>query len=257
MSELETIAARNNVPVDAAEHVLEALVRGHGRMAQFNHPALGGMGQWTAGGMTMVGDMFNTSLQARVASLCTDLQPLVAQHATSGEGQSGSGAWWPHEFGQPATAGSQNDSQYAFFPEARRLALKSGDRVTVYDTGEHRIGGVSQQQGPGSDLSFTSQLGPVRLHDLRVVRAPADGHATPQAQGAPRPLHEQSAPARAPSSPQAAHGHGTPVAPSPRGGSSHSHDVLTTLERLSELRQKGVLTDDEFTAKKAELLQRL
>jgi hypothetical protein len=33
--------------------------------------------------------------------------------------------------------------------------------------------------------------------------------------------------------------------------------VLTTLERLAELHRKGVLTDQEFTAKKAELLSRL
>jgi Short C-terminal domain len=33
--------------------------------------------------------------------------------------------------------------------------------------------------------------------------------------------------------------------------------VLATLERLAELHQKGVLTDAEFAAKKAELLARI
>jgi hypothetical protein len=39
--------------------------------------------------------------------------------------------------------------------------------VRVYDTGDHRIGGVSQQQGATQTLSFSSQLGTVRLEDLK------------------------------------------------------------------------------------------
>jgi membrane protease subunit (stomatin/prohibitin family) len=34
-------------------------------------------------------------------------------------------------------------------------------------------------------------------------------------------------------------------------------DVMTTLEKLGELKAKGILTDDEFAAKKAELLKKL
>jgi hypothetical protein len=33
--------------------------------------------------------------------------------------------------------------------------------------------------------------------------------------------------------------------------------VFATLERLGELMQKGILTEEEFAAKKAELLSRL
>jgi hypothetical protein len=36
-----------------------------------------------------------------------------------------------------------------------------------------------------------------------------------------------------------------------------SKDVFTSLERLSDLRQKGVITDEEFEAKKREMLERL
>lgn len=32
---------------------------------------------------------------------------------------------------------------------------------------------------------------------------------------------------------------------------------MATLEKLGELRAKGILTDDEFAAKKAELLKKL
>lgn len=35
---------------DAVETLLHALVVGHGTQAQFTHPDLGGMGQWSQGG---------------------------------------------------------------------------------------------------------------------------------------------------------------------------------------------------------------
>ena len=34
-------------------------------------------------------------------------------------------------------------------------------------------------------------------------------------------------------------------------------DIAKTIERLAELRQKDILTEEEFAAKKAELLSRL
>jgi hypothetical protein len=34
-------------------------------------------------------------------------------------------------------------------------------------------------------------------------------------------------------------------------------DVMATLEKLGELKAKGVLTEEEFAAKKAELLKKL
>jgi membrane protease subunit (stomatin/prohibitin family) len=34
-------------------------------------------------------------------------------------------------------------------------------------------------------------------------------------------------------------------------------DVMATLEKLGELKAKGILTDEEFSAKKAELLKKL
>ena len=36
-----------------------------------------------------------------------------------------------------------------------------------------------------------------------------------------------------------------------------AEDVMATLEKLGELKSKGILTQDEFDAKKAELLKKL
>ena len=127
--------------------------------------------------------------------------------------------------------------RYAFFPATRRLAIELGGRLTVYDTGEHQIGGVSQQQGSGASLTFTSQHGMVRLADLPVVR-PAEAVESPAAVNAPA-IPPEPAPGR------------------PAGTAQASDDVMDKIERLATLRQKGILTEDEFAAKKAELLSRV
>jgi hypothetical protein len=59
--------------------LLQSLVNGNGTMAQFNHRDLGGGGQWMRGGMTMVGDMFNHGLKAKIEGLCSELSQLLAR----------------------------------------------------------------------------------------------------------------------------------------------------------------------------------
>ncbi|ACA15003.1 conserved hypothetical protein [Methylobacterium sp. 4-46] len=257
MLDLSAIAARHGVSVDAARHLAEALAQGGGTAAQFNHPDLGGMGQWSSGGMIMIGDMFNAGLKARVAALCADLAPIAGRLAAPA-------GWWPAELGHPASAGSQNGLRYAYFPDTRRLAVEAGGQLAVYDTGEHRIGGVSQQQGGASSLLFTSQFGPVRPEDLPLVsggaaQAPAPPVPAPpqlQVQGWAQPAPPPAAPQAPPAAPQAE----PPIpAPAPAAAAvpAAAGDPLALIERLAELHRKGVLTEAEFTTKKSELLGRL
>ncbi len=164
------IARRHGFSADAARAVADALSRGGGRMAQFNHPELGGMGQWSAGGMLMIGDMFNHALKARVDALCRDLAAMPAlPQSDAARRPAQTTHWWPDGLGTPSSTGAQNDMRYAYFPDQHRLAVTQDGRVRIYDTGDHRIGGFSQQQSGGQSLSFSSQLGPVRLEDLREV----------------------------------------------------------------------------------------
>jgi hypothetical protein len=241
------VARRNGVSEGAVDELLAALVTGGGSQAQFNHPDLGGMGQWSQGGMVMVGDMFNNALKVRVDALCTELAgllraaglfaPAVASRQSQSQGQPGaigvslfvpgslaSEEWWPAELGGPASVGAQNELRYAFFPATRRLAIARGSQVTVYDTDDHRIGGFSQQQTGDQSLTFTSQHGLVRVADLPVVGADA-------APGAPAPAG--------------------PAAP------AGADDIFAKIERLAVLRAKDILSAQEFEAKKAELLSRL
>ncbi len=239
-AEVEALARRHDVSPEAVLVLLYALERGGGDQAQFSHPDLGGMGQWSRGGMIMVGDMFNNALKARIDGLCRDTAALLGQPALMREERRSSeaGAWWPAGCGRPSASGAQNDRRYAFFPATRRLAIGHGDRVELYDTGEHRIHGVSQQQGHGSDLRFTSELGTVALHDLERVaidNQPTQREATP-ATSLPGSQRD-AVPAQV---------------PEPREG-----DVLDLLERLHALQRKGILSESEFAEKKRELLARL
>ena len=74
---IRDLAQRYSVSVDAVRTLLFAVSAGGGTLAQFDHPELGGSGQWMSGGMTMVGDMFNYGLKAKVSGLCADIASLL------------------------------------------------------------------------------------------------------------------------------------------------------------------------------------
>lgn len=280
---IDELAQRYGVSGGAVITLLQGLIASGGKMAQFSHPELGGMGQWTRGGMTMVGDMFNNALKAKVDGLCAELSDLLAHEpalARAGGSQSQNqsqggvanasqetslfipstggigGAWWPAELGTPASTGAQNNIRYAYFPEARRLAVDIGGKVTIYDTLGHRIGGVSQQQSTDASLTFVSQRGTVRLSDLPVTASLGEHSPSPRSSLAPAAAastsvrHEQpnvTRPAPAPSAgPQQA-----------AKGAATADDIFVKIERLAELRGKGILSEQEFAAKKTELMTRL
>ena len=270
------LAQRYGVSTAAVVTLLQALVHGHGTMAQFDHPELGGRGQWMPGGMVMVGDMFNQTLKATVDGLCAELatflvaSPLVpaapARSSMSGQKtppqqqQGGvrpatgsqaptavsvfvaspaghAGAWWPAELGLPAASGTQNAMRYASFPAQRRLVIAVHEHVWLYDTLDHQVSGVSQQQGPGSTVTFTSQHGLVEVTSLpliasgRVGSLDAESSASTPPAAVPPPASDRAA--------------------------APATDIVATLERLAELRHKGIVSEEEFATTKAELLRRL
>jgi hypothetical protein len=69
---IERMAKKHSVSPTAVEVVLTALRSGGGWIAQFRHADFGGMSQWSPG-MSMVGDMFNTQLKAKLDALCSDI----------------------------------------------------------------------------------------------------------------------------------------------------------------------------------------
>ncbi|WP_290648688.1 SHOCT domain-containing protein [Aquisalimonas sp.] len=211
---LARLAKRYEVSEDAALAAFHALSEGGGRMAQFYHPEFGGGVQWMRGGMTMIGDMFNNALRARVDGLCTEISDLIVEQSTepaapasgsrqgqrqsrstsrsdatsSSEGQGASFStapwnwaayerWWPESLGTPSATGAQNELAYAIFPEQRRVVIRFRGLVRVYDTGDHRVTGISQQQSRDATLTFTSQTGTVVLDRLRLLEERGDQSA--------------------------------------------------------------------------------
>lgn len=243
------VAERHGFTAATAEQVLLALRQGNGSQAQFNVPELGGLGQWSRGGMLMIGDMFNSALKARVDAFCSDLSGLVGESDLflSERAGGGSSVDWPAELGQASASGAQNDMRYAVFPGTRRLAVARGGKVTIYDTGEHVIGGVSQAQSGGRDLTFSSQHGPISLDDLPVVRDAGNSRET-------------SGPASARDEPPARSGESSTQAaadPKAKDASASPGDPVHLIERLAELHARGILSDSEFAQKKSEILGRL
>ncbi|GGM76723.1 hypothetical protein GCM10010967_05410 [Dyadobacter beijingensis] len=253
------IAARYKLQPETVESLLKAIIHGNGTMAQFNLPELGGQGQWMKGGMTMVGDMFNSSLRANVDKLAGELADLASttvlfedredeQRAASQAGidaprgaVKGSGFFsqpsssWPAVFGNPTSSGSQNNFRYAYFAPVHRLVVEDGGKRTIYDTKHHHITGISQQQGAASSYRFTSQEGQVDLSSLEVVSDPdASRQATPEMAYDVTSNTDLSAEARSP-----------------------QDIVIATIEKLNVLFEKGQISEEEFSTKKKELLDRL
>lgn len=273
---VRNLSERYGVSLDAVTSLLFAVSNGGGTMAQFNVPELGGSGQWMQGGMTMVGDMFNSGLQSRVSGLCSELSSLLRsqnvfappppQFAPQQQQYQGGGfgfpsfgsSLWPSDLGQPSSSGGQNDVRYAVFPYVSRLAIDRGGQMTIYDTLDHNIGGVQQQQGgPSGTLSFTSQRGTFTVDSLPVV---SGASTASQAMPLQQPTAPQFEPQmQQPMAPQFEPQMQSPMAPQfePQQAPRTQSEVLTALERLGDLHQKGILTDAEFQSKKAELLSRL
>ncbi len=285
---INDIALRHGFSPNAVLSMLESVINGNGNMAQFSHPEFSGSGQWMRGGMIMVSDMFNHALKSRVDGLCLELSNLIANQpdlirrgsfqsqSQGGQAQSNSNpgqqqryhgsrqqqgvlgpigpvslfvppapgtsdGWWPGDLSGPDSTGAQNGVRYAYFAQARRLAIEVNGGVTVYDTLDHQIGGFSQQQSVGGSLSFTSQHGLIDVASLPVV--PLEGMVRGKQDSVsfgPRAVRQ-----------------GDVNAPATAQEHVQSSAVLATIEKLADLHGKGVLSDEEFASKKAELLSRL
>lgn len=245
------VSNRYGLSQDAVVHMLVAVNNGSGSMAQFNCPELGGSGQWMRGGMTMVGDMFNNGLKNTVDNLCNELANALANTTVFPAipaGTPGSNQWWPANLGQPFSSGAQNNLRYAVFPN--RLAVEMNGAVTVYDTLNHNIGGVSQQQGGNQSLTFSSQFGTVSVDSLPVV---SSNGSQPSA---PAPQTNFAQPNQQPAfDAQPDYNASQPI--DNAQPSVNSDEIFALLEKLGGLFEAGVLTQDEFNAKKSELLNRI
>ncbi len=252
---INEIALRYNLSTGAVVHMLVAVNNGRCSMAQFNCQELGGSGQWMRGGMTMVGDMFNSGLKMTVDNLCNELANALSttqMFPVIPAGTPGSNQWWPGDLGAPFSSGSQNNIRYAIFPH--RLAVELNGAVTVYDTLDNNIGGVSQQQGGNTSLTFSSQYGTIAVNTLPIV----SGAGLEVAQTPPPPANfAETTPMQSTGQQQASFQEQQPSRTVNSGSQQSTDEILSLIEKLAQLKEAGVLSDSEYATKKSELLARL
>lgn len=68
-----SIAYKSEFSLEAVETMRRALAASGGRMAQFDHPEFGGVGQWMHGGMVMTSAGRDPVLEGRIDRLCEAL----------------------------------------------------------------------------------------------------------------------------------------------------------------------------------------
>ena len=170
----DEIAEKHGFSPSVVQHLAQALADGNGTIAQFNHPELGGMGQWMPG-MIMIGDGFNLTLKSKVSAICEELaQAYRSGQITSTQFQSSmkQSQWWSAKLTNPSISGGQNTLLYAYFPQDQRLIILRDNQETVYHTAPHIITGVSQQQANQKTmLVFHTQSGQtLYAHDFEIIR---------------------------------------------------------------------------------------
>lgn len=268
---INDVAQRYNLSQEAVICMLSAVNNGGGRMAQFNCPELGGSGQWMRGGMTMVGDMFNSGLKNTVNNLCTELSNALANtqmFPVVPAGSKSSNQWWPVDLGSPFSSGGQNNIRYAVFPN--RLAVELNGQVSVYDTLDNNISGVSQQQGSDTSLTFSSQYGTIAVNSLPIISGPGIpaqkqtnfAQSTPVSNQFDQPnngnvgnvdnnvTYNEIKNTDTPDSISSSVNHSVIE-------QSSADSIIALIEKIAKLHAAGALTDEEFNTKKTELLSRI
>lgn len=177
------LAQRHGFSADAVSTLIYAVLQGDGTAAKLSHPELAGTGQWTPGDRAK--GRVDALYKEITTVLAQDPGPLQPGHlpsctqeaaADQSEGRAFGQSrlfvpvhWWPEELGTPSATGAQNNVRYAYFADTQRLAVETGAEVWVYDTQDHRIGGLAPQQAGDTSITFKSQFGTVNLAALPVI----------------------------------------------------------------------------------------
>ena len=276
---IEEAAQRHGFSTDAVMSMLESVIRGNGSMAQSRTPNLVAPANGCFGGMTMVSDMFNNYLKGRVDGLCSELSRLIASQPDmirSGSFQSQSqgiqrqdGGGLQHQ--QSAGYGGSNQQQTAAGPVGHREPVCSGRPRHLWRLVARRSLGSPTVPVLRTTSAMPSSHGPAPGHrsewqgdGIRHARSP-DQRVL--AAAIPRRIPHLCEPARPgcrrhPPGCLGRWGSAAGVAARAGGARQHSSpsreaDVFATIEKLAQLHAKGILSEEEFSAKKAELLSRL
>ena len=190
---------------------------GGGTQQQSGH---GGSQQQNNFGGSQQQSSATASMGAMAMQPMQPMQPMAMQPM---QPMAGFESWWPAELGSPSATGAQNSLRYAWFADSGCLAVEHEGCLRLLDARNHPITWVTQASS-SAEVLFSTPGGTVSLSSLPPFSSPEPAvAAVPAAVAAP----------------------------------ISSGDVISALERLGELKAKGVLSEAEFSEKKTELLSRL
>ena len=151
----------------------------------------------SAAGLRHLGHKFGQSVRTRDTG--TNFGPMVAEG-----------------LGFPSGTGAQNKFRYAYFNQTHRLAVELNGRVTVYDTLDHQISGVSA----AGTRRFAHPYQPTRYCECLNSARRLGGRGQTNAPA----LHDPPA-----------------TKPNPSNGPPEG-DIFAKIEGLADLQKKGILS---------------
>ena len=132
----------------------------------------------------------------------------------------------------------------------------------MYDTLDNNIGGVSQQQGGDTSLTFSSQYGTIAVSSLPIISGPglAPQKQTNFVESAPTNNQYNNANNVNANNTDTSAPMPEPVANNANNLSvddASTDGIIALIEKIAKLHESGALTDEEFNTKKSELLGRI
>lgn len=81
---IKELSSKYEIDQDAVECLYNSIQAGNGTMAQYNHPGLGGMGQWMAGGSVM---SFNWVLAGKITQMANAISQKILERPSQQSSQ--------------------------------------------------------------------------------------------------------------------------------------------------------------------------
>jgi hypothetical protein len=131
------------------------------------------------------------------------------------------------------------------------LVIEEDGKRSIYDTKHHQISGISQQQGSGQSYQFTSQDGHVDLSSLSLI-SNIDEQKRPEMEETSETEEGKQKTPEIAYDVTHAYSSGAEV-----NSKSPEDIIISTIEKINILFEKGQITEEEFKSKKQELLAKL
>jgi hypothetical protein len=191
---INDMAQKYGLPGAIIRKLASELEKTAGQSVRFDIEAIGGKGSWQLHETASVGNGKNADLNDAVTELCVEISEKIREDIYD-EDEAPTivslsrqkvtlddtieslaevlkpGAWWDMRYGaEPEKTGSVSGMKFAYFAQHRRLILRQGLRIRIFDTEKYNVQDVIPGDKPGFfNLIVLTIEGDLRLTDLREV----------------------------------------------------------------------------------------